>query len=203
MNPLPSAEGRIKFRKSKYDIEIYRYRRFGSRVVLDRIQDSRNGQWWLMKCDCGRIDSVNASIVLRSRAQSCMDCVSIRQKAHLSRHWRGHGAISSTALIHFMASAKKRKIEWSVDITYLDEIWKSCGGICPVSGRPMTMIRGNKYPANASLDRINSNLGYIPGNVRWVRKEVNFAKQEMTDEELIALCREIIMVADSDQNKKI
>ena len=41
------------------------------------------------------------------------------------------------------------------------------------------------YDATASLDRIDSSKGYIKGNVQWVHKNINYMKQEMTNEEFL------------------
>jgi hypothetical protein len=48
---------------------------------------------------------------------------------------------------------------------------------------------------SASIDRIDSSLGYVKGNVRWVSRAMNWMKNEMTDEMTWELIRLI-------QNKK-
>jgi hypothetical protein len=47
------------------------------------------------------------------------------------------------------------------------------------------------HDGNASLDRIDSSLGYIITNVQWIDKEVNYAKQEMTNEQFIKMCKKV------------
>lgn len=42
---------------------------------------------------------------------------------------------------------------------------------------------------DASLDRIDSSKGYIPGNVQWVDKRVNYMKQALPEGEFAELCR--------------
>lgn len=39
-----------------------------------------------------------------------------------------------------------------------------------------------------SLDRIDSKIGYIEGNVQWVHKMVNMCKQHYTQEEFLEMC---------------
>ena len=41
---------------------------------------------------------------------------------------------------------------------------------------------------NASLDRIDSKLGYIEDNVQWVTSKVNMMKQHYTQEEFLEVC---------------
>jgi hypothetical protein len=38
------------------------------------------------------------------------------------------------------------------------------------------------------LDRIDSNLGYVVGNVQWVLKEINIMKHTMSHDYFINLC---------------
>ena len=40
----------------------------------------------------------------------------------------------------------------------------------------------------ASLDRIDSSIGYVEGNVQWVHKMVNMCKQQYTQEEFLSMC---------------
>lgn len=46
------------------------------------------------------------------------------------------------------------------------------------------------YPneTSASLDRIDSNQGYIEGNVRWVLKDINMIKGAYDNEYFVRLC---------------
>jgi len=41
----------------------------------------------------------------------------------------------------------------------------------------------------ASLDRIDSNIGYIKGNIQWVSQCINYMKNTMTHEETIKICK--------------
>lgn len=55
-----------------------------------------------------------------------------------------------------------------------------------------------RFPSNykdktgtASLDRIDSNLGYVEGNVQWVHKDVNKMKSDFSEEYFICWCKKI------------
>src|SRR5208282_3647081 len=66
----------------------------------------------------------------------------------------------------------------------LARLWKKQRGICPFTG-----IRLNKY--NAQLDHIiplvNGGQG-ASNNLRWVQRDVNYAKRDLSDTQFIALC---------------
>ena len=53
---------------------------------------------------------------------------------------------------------------------------------------PSSMERG---ASTASLDRIDSSEGYVPGNVQWVHLVVNDLKSNMPQEEFLNWCRDI------------
>jgi hypothetical protein len=46
---------------------------------------------------------------------------------------------------------------------------------------------------NWSLDRIDSSLGYIEGNVQWIYKEIQFMKRVLSQEDFIGWCEKIAL----------
>jgi hypothetical protein len=44
----------------------------------------------------------------------------------------------------------------------------------------------------ASLDRIDSSLGYVRGNVQWLHKDVNWMKNTLDQDRFIELCKAIV-----------
>ena len=61
-------------------------------------------------------------------------------------------------------------------------------GKCALSGVGISI----DYGGNASLDRIDSSLGYTAENIQWVDGKVNLAKRAMSDEEFIEMCKRIV-----------
>ena len=56
---------------------------------------------------------------------------------------------------------------------------------CPVLGIPLFTIGKRQTDNSPSLDRINPDLGYIPGNVQVLSNKANMMKSNATPEELI------------------
>jgi hypothetical protein len=51
--------------------------------------------------------------------------------------------------------------------------------ICPILG--LELVKGNGYLPNAmSLDRVDNEKGYIPGNVRVISRRANIMKADLT-----------------------
>lgn len=75
--------------------------------------------------------------------------------------------------------AKEKGLEFTIqpsDITVPD--------VCPVTGLTMERNRGKLDDNSYSLDRIDSNKGYIPGNVAVISSKANRIKNNFSLEEL-------------------
>tara|TARA_R100000655_G_scaffold106557_1_gene155998 strand:+ start:1676 stop:2278 length:603 start_codon:yes stop_codon:yes gene_type:complete len=86
------------------------------------------------------------------------------------------------------------------------KIWKDqfskFGVHCPYSGVEMTHQRGEgKISTNASIDRFDSSLGYIPGNVVFCTNLTNSMKLDMDFEDFLIQCQ--IIVANKVDHSKI
>lgn len=73
----------------------------------------------------------------------------------------------------FIASIKYREPNHNLSLQYLFELWKKQKGICPYTNIKMSLedstLKSNKITLkHASLDRIDSSIGYIRGNVEFV-----------------------------------
>jgi hypothetical protein len=77
--------------------------------------------------------------------------------------------------------AKQKGLEFSItpeDILFPEN------GLCPILGVELKKHRGRMERNTPSLDRVNSELGYVPGNVRVVSWFANYCKAELTKEQL-------------------
>ena len=65
--------------------------------------------------------------------------------------------------------------------------------LCALSGLPIRFHKpGEKCTAQtASVDRINSDLGYTLDNIRWVHKQINWMKIDLSDEDFIYFCKKV------------
>lgn len=122
---------------------------------------------------------------LDSWCKSCRKEYRYEVKTSLDSHVR---AILSRA------KDDRRKPEVNVDLQYLIDLWYQQKGMCKLSGIKMEHQRKtrkhNLY--NASLDRIDSSLGYLKGNVQWVCWMVNRMKGENSIDQLVEICEKII-----------
>ena len=85
-------------------------------------------------------------------------------------------------------NAKKKDIEFNIDIQDI-----LIPKICPIFGWELTNIsKEGRVKTNASIDRIDSNKGYIKGNIVIMSDLANRMKQNATKEELIQFANGVL-----------
>ena len=84
------------------------------------------------------------------------------------------------------AHAKKGRIMgFNITPEYIQSIYDSQNGVCALSGLKFEMELGKprkRNPYRPSVDRINSNKGYVKGNIQFVLAIVNTMKMDYTDD---------------------
>lgn len=142
------------------------------------------------------------------KERTCRRCRFVAQnRVTLGRH-HGVGDLTKTFYNYFRLTAKKRNIPWDVSIEYLWQLAESQQKKCALSGldivfptitgagggfemdiKTLTKMRlGSGMVEAASLDRIDSDKGYIEGNVQWVCKWINIMKNGLDNDEFVHLC---------------
>jgi len=106
-----------------------------------------------------------------------------RTKAHAKKSYAKQETTASGLLGTIFASARdgaySRDIEFKLTKGYLRKKLIETNGFCTVSNVPLTGTRN--HPFRASVDRIDSSKGYVPGNIQIVAQMVNFAKNKFDD----------------------
>lgn len=94
-----------------------------------------------------------------------------------------------------MNSIKTRckKYDHAYDLTddFLLDLMKKQDFKCPYTNLPFEFTR-TKSERAPSLDRINPQQGYIQSNVEWVCWAINRAKGQMTRDDLISMCKQVV-----------
>lgn len=72
--------------------------------------------------------------------------------------------------------------DYQITAEHLVALWQKQGGRCAISGVVLTHHNDGSglKDFNASIDRIDSTQGYIPGNVQLVALRVNLLKQSLS-----------------------
>lgn len=159
---------------------------FGKIEVLGRSSKNGHNTTWRCKChECGK-EFDRLATTLRETTKSC-GCVR-RQKGKAHVHWRGVGEISGVFLNCCKVNAKRRKILFDLNPEYIWNLYLKQDRKCAISGLPIQFGRHGRDTITASLDRKNSNLPYVEGNVQWVHKHINMMKLDHDQDYFIGLC---------------
>ncbi len=90
--------------------------------------------------------------------------------------------LSPAAALFKRASARAKKKGLPFEIT---REWVNAGieaGVCQLTNEPFYFGPDKFHSLQPSLDRIDSSLGYVPGNVRMICLILNLAKNSMSDD---------------------
>lgn len=145
-------------------------------------------------CECGREKEARCDGLKTGKYVSC--------GCHSKNRWnmvceqnpafRGKGELRAAFFSAIKKSAKRRDIECSLLLEEAWDIFQQQNGRCALTG--LEIHFGRIYFANettASLDRIDSNKGYVLGNVQWVLKDINMLKGDYNNEYFIKLCNAV------------
>jgi CRISPR/Cas system Type II protein with McrA/HNH and RuvC-like nuclease domain len=87
--------------------------------------------------------------------------------------------------------AKKRGFEFLITKEYAWDLYEKQNGKCFYTQLPINLNTRNNS-MTASIDRIDSNKGYIEDNVVWVHKDINIMKNKFSKEYFLMLCKKIV-----------
>lgn len=90
------------------------------------------------------------------------------------------------------AHKRENPYEITVDLDYLFEIGENQNWKCALSGDDLEFERGgdwldNTNPKSCTIDRIDSDLGYIPGNIQLLSWRINRLKRDYSQDELLSI----------------
>lgn len=165
-------------------------KRFGRLLVTRPVTKKEHGKEfrWECKCDCGKLVLIRRTSLVDGITKSC-GCLKKERFGAKFQNWKGCGCISGGFIYRYISHAKRRKIKFDLTKEYMYDLLLEQKAKCSLTGKELWF---NKQKTNASLDRIDSSKGYVEGNVQWVLKEVNFAKQKLSQKEFIALCGDVV-----------
>lgn len=89
---------------------------------------------------------------------------------------------------------KESGLEHDIDTAYLRGLYAGQEGKCALSGLQMIIRAPRKsdgFWMSISLDRIDSRIGYIQGNVQLTCTGVNLMKKDMPNEMFINFCKKV------------
>lgn len=163
---------------------------FGSLKVIQMIKE-KNRTLCLCQCECGNEVKVRSGDLKAGNNTSC-GC-RINNKGSRHKQWLGFKEISGYVWAGIQDCAKRQGWDFQLSI---EDAWlqfEKQKRTCALSGMeikfPKTAKDKREGSMTASLDRIDSKLGYTKNNIQWVHKSINKAKSDLTQHDFIQMCK--------------
>lgn len=165
---------------------------FNNLTVLSRNLEKKGQRFWNCQCSCGNQRIVSTTSLIRNLIISC-GCLNFL-KEHRNKKYTPQEASYRSKVCNLISHAKNKGYGWNLSFDYALELIKKD---CLYCGNPpsqphnvvsakraknsrMTAKQADYQIVTNGIDRINSNLGYIIGNVNpccWI---CNRAKSDLS-----------------------
>lgn len=161
---------------------------FNRWMFVSEATRKNNKRRWLCECKCGKRRTLDAMSVVKGESKSCGCLHAERMKA---MNWNGYEEISGSYWSSLQHAAIHRGHDFAISIEYAWQIFLKQDRRCALTGIPIVFAKGRKIEEIlplASLDRKDSSIGYIEGNVQWVYQPINYMKRNLDEHHFIHLC---------------
>jgi len=164
--------------------------RFGRLVVVEIAGQYPDGRTkWKLQCDCGKYTVAPFNNL---KHKGVISCGCYKKETSFDNKWRGIGSLGLDHFNSIKRGAKTRDLDFNITLQYASDLFNKQNKRCALSGKVITLSSNRKrLKPTASLDRINNDLGYVEGNVQWVHREINIAKNVVNNEEFIKICKDV------------
>jgi hypothetical protein len=113
-----------------------------------------------------------------------------KQSADYAHSFHGR---STMMFLQAKKRAERSGMVCSISVEWIKNKWTEQGGRCLLTGIPFDLSRpterDHSNPHSPSIDRIDSTLGYTPGNTRLVLTAMNIALGTWGEDQFEAMCK--------------
>jgi hypothetical protein len=160
--------------------------------ILGCVYNEKYRRWEATaKCNCGNIFNVGYNALKNGETKTCgkRDCLFHKELySPMVGTKKGYKEIYAGDWSRIIFGAKKRNIDFDISIEYAWNLFEAQNRKCVYTNKELFFnIRDNDIKT-ASLDRIDSSIGYIEGNVQWIHKNINKMKMNLDENTFIEWC---------------
>ena len=177
-------------------------KKFGLLTVIDYAGKPGTKHRWFCQCDCGNKTTVQENHLKTGNTKSC-GCLH-KRRGKDSPFFRGFGEIPLDVFSTIKRNAlgggvyNRKSKQFSITIEYIWELFLKQNRKCALTGLDIGFdgrLKDRKLKETstmtASLDRINSSMGYVKGNVQWVHKDINIMKNDYGADYFVFMCKQV------------
>ena len=102
--------------------------------------------------------------------------------------------------LYLLTNKNNKEVIWDIEPEDLIEVWDRQKGNCALTDLYMTYHKDGhgKKDLNASIDRIDPTIWYIPSNIQLVCSRVNILKHNLSEDLLYWWCKNIVEFKEND-----
>jgi hypothetical protein len=180
---------RLGLTRRKANLLLVPEEKFNKWTVISEGQKAKNhnirDNYWVCRCDCGFITTVRAYYLTKGYSTQCTTCSSLPKEYEEE--------LSVPIWNKIIHGAKVRNLEIDITRDYAYTLFIKQNKKCALSGVDIEFPKTNKEwsqgKRTASLDRIDSSLGYTKNNIQWVHKDINKMKNKFPQDAFIRYCK--------------
>lgn len=171
------------------DLTGYRNKMAEAIAPTDKRDPTTGNVIWKLRCDCGREFERQAGLITRGHTKSC-GCKQFREKTGRTPI-PNNGAYVTALWGHIRVSARARGLEFGLSKEMCRELFEENCSYCGDAPRVGKVKNLAGTYAWSGVDRIDSAMGYVEGNVVACCKHCNIAKARMLPDEFKAWVRRV------------
>lgn len=156
-------------------------------IPIKEVLNETGRRRWRCLCDCGKEKLIAPTHFCSGQSKSC-GCLNNRTRSN-HPSWTGFGEISGAYFSEIKGNAIERHHIFDITIGYIWDLFIKQNRKCALTGVEITFAKKGKMFKTASLDRIDSQKGYVEGNVQWVHKDINWLKNKFDQDYFIEMCK--------------
>lgn len=156
---------------------------FGKLVVVEYFGlDKHKNKVWLCKCECGNETKSTTRLLNNGSVTSCK-CNQYKKGVGVY-NFTGYREISGAKWYSIKSNAKRRNLVFGITKEFVWGVLDEQNYKCYFSGLPISFS-----DTTASIDRLDSKVGYIDTNIVLVHKDINKMKTDFDVDYFIKLCK--------------
>ena len=172
---------RRRYRRIRPGQKIGRWTVTSTRRVI-----RRNTHWWC-RCVCGVEKFVKQQYLKEGCSTQCVAC---------GQRPKGYTEVLPRAVWRVVLRRAERHGRCvRISRVHAEKILVAQDFKCALTALPINIRRNGTATgvreATASLDRIDSRVGYVKGNVQWVHKHINVMKNVYSQKYFVEMCRAV------------
>lgn len=164
-------------------------KQFGKLTVIRySYSDKHHHRRWECLCECGNTCYIETGSLNQGHNMSC-GCMGYRsgnRRGEQVYNYKGYKDITGSRWNSIVGNAKARNLYFEISKEQVWNVFEKQGRKCYFTNLPLSFL-----DSTASVDRLDSSIGYVEENIAIVHKDINRIKHNFSEEYFVYLCKQV------------